>query len=334
MDVVFHKILFILTLFALSNLVMAQTNLPYPPHAPQVDAQTLTLYQRIIDQGLPNAVNTMVRAPEPENCISNEKADSSQAKPKAKSPKKRHYPLAGEVSEDYQERVHASEEVKEQIEAVMSSTPSFTSLDDLFASITNEPPPSCGYKLSKFSRSQVNAICAAMDAAANDRPVQCHVSNCTTASYIGIIKNLRKRDNWQSIKSRFTCSSPFPETYLNYGQRGPRWLASELDLGESRRISVSSNATTRNQNLLENFTAGFPRRGDPVLLQRNARNGNTGHSVIFSHFEASGGEIIESANGQTVAKVCYWSSNSSTNGSANRCEAIEKMSFLDTAHIN
>ncbi|MBH49084.1 MAG: hypothetical protein CME71_13025 [Halobacteriovorax sp.] len=320
-----------LYIYLIASLFIAQVS-----YAQVLNEAELNL---IIAQGYPNNVNTLLNPPTAPNCnipvLGDEKEEESdKEKPVANAtpkpdptPKPRLYPLAGELSDDYLARISESEEAKDELEQKLPENPSFEDLDEYFLSLTNEPPPQCGYKLSRFSRSEVNAICQAMDDAANDRPVGCHVSNCTTASYIGIIKILKTRDNWSELKSNFACSSPFPRTYLTFGQRGPRWLASEFDLGESRRVTAGA------QNLKSSLQEGFPRKGDPVLLQRNARNGNTGHSVIFSHYENASGSTVGSDSTETIAKVCYWSSNQSTNGSSNRCESIDRLTFLDTAHL-
>tara|TARA_R110000868_G_scaffold248282_22_gene504755 strand:+ start:23946 stop:24935 length:990 start_codon:yes stop_codon:yes gene_type:complete len=317
----------------LSTLLIAQISF-----AQQSGPLSVPELNLIIAQGYPTNVNLLMNPPKPPNCNIPLEADDKEDKPEVAAtpkptptPKPRLYPLEGELSEDYLARVQESEEAKDELEQKLPENPSFEDLDEYFLSLTNEPPPQCGYKLSRFSQAEVNAICQAMDDAANDRPVGCHVSNCTTASYIGIIKILKTRENWAELKSNFTCRSPFPATYLTFGQRGPRWLASNFDLGESRRINISRSGAA--QILKDSFGEQFPRKGDPVLLQRNAANGNTGHSVIFSHYESASGSEVGANSSETIDKVCYWSSNQSTRGSSNRCESISRLSFLDTAHL-
>ncbi len=236
--------------------------------------------------------------------------------------------------EDYKASIAAKEVLETNLATVDSN---FSDPDEFFQSITGEPPTNCRYSM-RMSTANVQKICQAMDDLSNDRPVResarCHVSNCSTASYLAMIQIAKTRSDWDQLQSRFTCSSPFPAAYrLFVGPNGLQAFMQEYDLGSTRRIVIRGSAESRSQKLQEDFSAGFPRKSDPILLQRDSTRGGTGHAVIFSHFETSGGQEYDPSNPQQISKVCYWSSNQSTNGSSNRCENVSYMNFIDAAQL-
>ena len=237
------------------------------------------------------------------------------------------------------ENQQKAEEAKRILEAQLASKSGidFEDEDEFFRSITGEPPPNCQYGL-RINTANVNKICQAMDDLANDRAVResarCHVSNCSTASYLAMIQIAKTRSDWSSIQSQFTCRSPFPAAYRKFvGPNGLQAFMQEYNLGDARRIRLSGNADSRSAKLQSDFAEGFPRKSDPILLQRDQTKGGTGHSVIFSHFETSPGETYDPENPQQISKICYWSSNQGTSGTSNRCENVSYMSFIDAAHL-
>ncbi len=236
------------------------------------------------------------------------------------------------------ENQRIAEEAKNELETNLAQIGTdFTDADEFFRSITGEPPPNCQYSL-RINQTNVNKICQAMDDLANDRPVRdsakCHVSNCSTASYLAMIQIAKSRSDWSSIQNRFTCRTPFPAAYrLFVGPNGLQAFMQEYDLGDARRIRLSGNASSRSSKLQNDFAQGFPRKSDPILLQRDQTKGGTGHSVIFSHFETSSGSTYNPESPEQISKVCYWSSNQGTRGTSNRCENVSYMSFIDAAHL-
>lgn len=231
------------------------------------------------------------------------------------------------------ERIRQAEEEKERLEAGLAADDAFEVDDDFFKQLIKAPPKQCGYKLSRFSRPQVQAICDAMTAVIEDRPVQCHVSNCTTASFLGVLKLLKTRKDFPQMKDQFMCRSPFPKAYLTYATKNIRGFVQEYGLGETRRMRLTGGLESRSNQLKQNIEAGFPKKGYPLLLQRDQSRSNSAHSVIFSHFQTADGKPYVKGQPGTIAKVCYWSSNQSTRGSGNRCETISYMQFIDTARI-
>ncbi|PIP90250.1 MAG: hypothetical protein COW01_09735 [Bdellovibrionales bacterium CG12_big_fil_rev_8_21_14_0_65_38_15] len=237
-----------------------------------------------------------------------------------------------------QENQHIAEVAKDELETNLAQTANdFSNEDEFFASITGEPPPNCQYSL-RINQTNVNKICQAMDDLANDRPVResakCHVSNCSTASYLAMIQIAKTRSDWSSIQSRFTCNRPFPEAYrLFVGPNGLQAFMQQYELGDARRIRLNGSAASRSTKLQSDFAQGFPRKSDPILLQRDQTKGGTGHSVIFSHFETSSGSTYNPESPEQISKICYWSSNQGTHGSSNRCENVSYMSFIDAAHL-
>lgn len=294
-----------------------------------------------INFGYPNYVNTLV-GPQTQECAAMLGEDEAT---KAAPPL-----LRATASDDEKEKIdttqtitpedlEASYEAKVELEENLTTADNtFDDVDEFFRSITTEPPPNCRYKLKGFTTAEVRKICRAMDAIAKDQPINeddlCHVSNCTTASYLAIIKIAKSRSDWDRIKSRFTCTSPFPAAYRMFGgPNGLRAFAAEYGLGESRRLVLSGNADRRSEKLKTDFAAGWPKKSDPILLQRDDSKGRTAHSVIFSHYETASGENFDPSNPQTISKVCYWSSNLGTRGTSNRCEPISYLSFIDAAQI-
>lgn len=236
---------------------------------------------------------------------------------------------------------------EERLMAQRGST-SFTDIDEFFNSIIDEPEPNCGYRLggrrSPYPRSAADQFCAAMNDLAHDRPVsaesRCHISNCTTASYLAIIQTMQTRSDWDEKKHLFECTSLWPAAYDKYkGPNGLLAFAQEYDLGASRRmplIGPEARGKTKSQILQDFFADGFPRKSDPVLLQRlptSSFPSGSGHAVIFSHFETADGEEYSSETSRPISKVCYWSSNGSTSGAGTRCEGIEIMQSLHTAQL-
>ncbi len=225
-------------------------------------------------------------------------------------------------------------ETNGQRPSVNSPHSSAANHEDFFSQLTKAPPKKCGYKLSGFSRRDVNKICQAMNEVIEDRQVRCHDSNCATASWLAILKILKTRDDWEQLRPQFTCQAPFPRTYLVYVNHGIRGLAKEYKLGPTARMNLSGNSSQKSQQLKANIQKGWPQKGDPLLLQRNASRSYTGHAVIFSHFKTSTGKVYDKSNAEDITEVCYWSSNRSTNGSSSRCEKISYMQHIDAARIN
>ena len=138
---------------------------------------------------------------------------------------------------------------------------------NLLNRVTSFAPKNCGYKLEKFSQSQVNLMCQAMNEVINDEPVNCHVSNCTTMSYLALIKLAKLRPDWEEKKSLFECTSPFPSPYLHYGNAGIAAFVDEYGLGQSKELSS-------NQSVLKDQFGGegWHREGDALGLER--KNGS------------------------------------------------------------
>lgn len=240
------------------------------------------------------------------------------------------------------------QKLEQERQMAESGSTSFTNIDDFFNSIIDEPDPNCGYRLggpkSPYPRPDINKFCAAMNDLANDRPVsaenKCHISNCTTASYMAIIQTMQTRSDWDEKKHLFECSRPWPAAYSTYkGANGLIAFAQEYDLGSSRRMTLTgpeARGKTKAQILQDFLSDGFPRKSDPLLLQRLPTRGfpsGSGHAVIFSHFETASGQEYSPDQGQQISKVCYWSSNGSTNGAGTRCEDISIMQSIHTAQI-
>lgn len=331
---------FLCTLALVTPMVHGQQTTPHNGYI-RVNGQVLF---NALNDGYPNAANKDVEAPNAECLATSGETpilESKNLASKKQKNRKINVPTRDEATKDDPILVWKQEayEAKEKLEKELSQVDtSFEDVDTFFQSITTAPPPGCGYKLSGFKTTQTRAICQAMDDLANKREIRdsakCHVSNCSTASYLAVIQILRERKDWESIQDNFTCKAPFPKAYLTYvGSNGLRAFAAEYGLGDTKRISLPGNSSKKAGLLAESFTSGWPKKSDPILLQRDKSKKHTAHAVIFSHFESDDGAIFDGKSDKKITKVCYWSSNLGTKGTANRCEPISYMSFIDAARI-
>lgn len=296
---------------------------------------------QLLALGYPNAINQQMEGPRL-GCIDGDDSvqdrDSAHPRPplKVAEAKKETFDTKSTMSEeDYQAALASKIELENQLSTANNT---FEDPDNFFKSITTEPPPNCQYKLKGFTQAEVQKICNAMDDIAKDLPVRessrCHVSNCTTASYLAVIKIAKSRPDWENIKSKFTCRSPFPAAYRLFGgANGLRAFVAENDLGKTQRLVLQGNSDRRSKKLQDDFAAGWPRKNDPILLQRNASKDLTAHSVIFSHYTTESGADYDPKQPEKITQVCYWSSNYGTKGTSNRCEPISYMDFIDAAQI-
>lgn len=198
----------------------------------------------------------------------------------------------------------------------------------------------CGYKLKGFTYTDLANLCKArnaiIDGTETDPPElkSCHVSNCTIASYLGIIELLKTRDNYEDIKEDLKCRlsesgkfkgwGPIYSEYIKYS--GLEHLTDYLV--ENYELDAQYELLQKDQ-LKTYADQGIPAKGNPLQLNRS---GGSGHAVIFSNYRRNeAGEVTH---------ICYWSSNYSANGTGivtspsdeipqegeggNRCESLTK----------
>ncbi|MEO0335609.1 MAG: hypothetical protein AAF202_04415 [Pseudomonadota bacterium] len=184
-------------------------------------------------------------------------------------------------------------------------------------------PADCEYKFQEppFSDNDVESLCQDINAVGNGEKPGCHPSNCTTASFLALVHQLKNSNRWGELQQYFSCTPPsnLGEAYAEYIKPdGLRLLFKKFGLGETERIPTDQ---------LQSYAAGgWPEEGDTILLQRNssAEPPGSGHAAVFSHYEGS--------------KICYWTSNSNTNGYDSgddelRCEDTGRLSFVDVGKL-
>lgn len=145
-------------------------------------------------------------------------------------------------------------------------------------------------------------------------------SHCTIASYQAILYKIRHSSHWDrpEIKSAFSsCSSGAESPYgLYLGSDGLRNLFEKYQLGNTKVIQPGELAQYEKQ--------GWPSEGDPILFQRHmvwkGREQITGHSAIFTRYMKKNDQITH---------ICYWSSNTSTDGYGEKCEIIDYKKMIN-----
>lgn len=250
------------------------------------------------------------------------------------------------ITEEQPEPVLAPEPVEAELASAdpVLRTPSS---EISFEEITSEPPPTnmckgqrSGYQLRNksirspkgWTRSDWRNYCKGIDNIIAGKPVGCQVTHCTSASFFGILKKVRLRDDFNvqktfvsrngkrirgSLKEMFQCkgSSSYGIAYDIYNAGyGLKNLMEKMQLGEYKQFS--------NMKRLEQNEKYF-KRGEPVHIDR--KNGS-GHAVIFDRFKKSNGKITH---------ICYWTSNSSTRGTGDKCESLgNRMKFLGVGNYD
>ncbi|MCB9062540.1 MAG: hypothetical protein H6622_13540 [Halobacteriovoraceae bacterium] len=209
--------------------------------------------------------------------------------------------------------------------------------------LSSDPPANCGYKSGNsekgqgFKRNETNKVCQAMNDVITGVQTKCHLSNCTTASFLAIIKILKQRSDFEKkYLHLLECKKPFPRFYLDYGQANLIKFTADYELGKTARIEIpykdspkSISDTIKNQ-----FAKGIPQSTDALKLDRNETVFYAGHAAIFSHFKTDDGKIYNGNQKGIITEVCYWSSNYNTNGSGARCEKLTRIGSMQFARIN
>lgn len=186
-----------------------------------------------------------------------------------------------------------------------------------FNMFTDSMPEECGYGYKSLSLQTVTKMCTAMRQVASDKMASCHKSNCTTASFIGIIQLMKTRKDWDKKKHLFNCRPKrrFGKAYLEYIKAdGLRKMFKKYNLGKTKRVKI--------RDLSKQVNNGWPKPGDPILVQRKNLSG---HSAMFHSYKYKNNKINE---------VCFWSSNSRTRGQGLKCEKIRTLSFIDVAKVD
>tara|TARA_Y100000768_G_scaffold388163_1_gene382544 strand:- start:21915 stop:23138 length:1224 start_codon:yes stop_codon:yes gene_type:complete len=221
---------------------------------------------------------------------------------------------------------------------------------------TNDRGEQCGYQTG-FSQAQLTEICRARNAVIDDTATNpeslryCHPSNCTTASYLGIVNLLKTQPNYDEIKDQLKCRMNASDEFAGWGPiygkyilgGGLRQVADHLRENFGIQTETHSSSIAHNTSLasatseLDSLASrGIPTTGDPIQIDRS----RSGHAAIFGQYRR------DSAG--TITHVCYWTSNQGADGTAamtsgynavrdgeigNRCEPIRDPEGRSRRHI-
>jgi hypothetical protein len=177
-------------------------------------------------------------------------------------------------------------------------------------------PKNCGYSFPDWKGAYSRAFKPNVFAVLAGKKPNCHVSNCSTASYLALVEAIRGTEHEKKLQGKFKMGGPLYAKFVYEGNMienvfGP----GEFNLGSFEKINRMDEAT------ITDFEArGWPSPGDFLILNR--RNGS-GHSVVFSHYQGTG----------NTREVCYWSSNRGTKGMGVQCEQTRKMGSIHAGRV-
>lgn len=193
------------------------------------------------------------------------------------------------------------------------STPS---LGEFIDSQTYRFRNGCGYNL-KLRATPINSFITSV-MGTNGPEQTCLTSMCTTASYSVFLLTLREMQRLGklpasvNVEELSTTRSP-GWNYFNTLAR-PDLAIFEMGIGSGRTINPSEIASCATKN--------WPAGGDFVQIWRSD---NSGHSVVFSNY-------LKNSAGENIG-ICYWSSNSETQGLRHRCESLNNITKIVVGRI-
>lgn len=167
-------------------------------------------------------------------------------------------------------------------------------------------PANCKYRWKGFNSKEYNNV---VDTWLNKDQIKCTPSMCTSAAFLAVIGKMKslvsegKMSEADLKANSQTTSLAF--RILNHNAE-PNKLVEELKIGSGSIQYVAENQLGTN---------GVPKKGDLVQLWRK---NNSGHSAVFKGF-------IDTDNDGKPDKICFWSSQSKTNGYGNSCEDVDKI---------
>lgn len=136
-------------------------------------------------------------------------------------------------------------------------------------------------------------------------------SHCAKASYIACLLMMKKNqsEKFNAEKEKFRCEKrpkksggrwyKYTQDYVDFANNITAWIKNNLGPENHRVIQA--------RRIESSASSGIPKKGDLVSIYRKNRSG---HSVIFDRIE----------NG----RLCYWSSNTGTQGMGAQCESISR----------
>ena len=182
--------------------------------------------------------------------------------------------------------------------------------NDCFNFMTSTPPTlevpliapkDCGYRWKGFKFNEYKEVVSNF---LETHTISCTESMCTSATFLALsahakelyAKNKISKEVYQQL------TTPGGDAYrLINNTAEPNVLVESFGLG-----------TGSVQYAHQIGTSDIPKAGDFVQIWRE---NNSGHSVIFQGFLDSNGDGKNDM-------ICYWSSQSSTNGYGNNCERL------------
>lgn len=181
--------------------------------------------------------------------------------------------------------------------------------------LADKAPQGCGYEWKNFNVPEYRKVVGRL---LDEGKVSCTKSMCTSATFLALVekaKDLYK--NNKISKAKFNeLTTPYGKAYqiLNNNAE-PNELFEKYGLGSGHVIYPDESKKKEWK---------VPQAGDITQIWRK---NNSGHSVIFKGF------LDKDGDGKND-HICYWSSQTRTNGYGNVCEKISSVDRILVGHFH
>ncbi len=176
-------------------------------------------------------------------------------------------------------------------------------------------PAGCKYKWKGFSMKRYREDVGQLIA---KEKVRCSPSMCTSATFLALASHAKKLKAAGKIDEVTfkKLTTPGGEAYriLNTAAQ-PGDLVEKYGLGKAHVFRGEKISHTGNK---------VPKMGDLIQMWRKS---GSGHSAVFNGF-------LDKDNDGKNDHICYWSSQSKTDGYGRRCEETSKMEQLLVGSLN
>lgn len=179
---------------------------------------------------------------------------------------------------------------------------------------TFKAPKNCGYKWRGFSLYQYKQTVERY--IATDK-INCGPSMCTSAAFLALVAKAKELYQSGEISPRQFRELTVPQEkgYMILNSNAePNTLVESFGIGTGHTQYIADKELGKD---------GVPVAGDLVQIWRS--NGS-GHSVVFKGF-------VDENNDGVPEMLCYWSSQTSTEGYGDRCETTDDMDRVLVGHF-
>lgn len=181
--------------------------------------------------------------------------------------------------------------------------------------LANKAPKNCGYEWKNFNVSQYRGVVRLL---LKEGKVACTKSMCTSAAFLALVEKAKALYRDKKIsKAKFEeLTTPYGAAYkiLNNNAE-PNELFEKYGLGSGHVIYPAESKSKEWK---------IPQAGDITQIWRK---NNSGHSVVFKGF------LDKNGDGKND-HICYWSSQTRTNGYGNVCEKISDVDRILVGHFH